>query len=186
MPSEPGNGYDWGVLRFFVKKQAGTFYIVLWPAALTCIPNIYIYIYQLGISIVIPVMFIIKPDCLTQLYDSRYMYIIYYIKNNYMFRHFTLDIFRSRNNKLSKQLYWSCVGCIQWGGKRWSGYENLHVLCRVGGVGTWGFCCCMLFYINLDIAYNSRTPMYPHRPSYTTHDISYPLHHLTPHCTQPT
>ena len=27
---------------------------------------------------------------LTQLYDGRDMYIIYYIKNNYMFRHFSL------------------------------------------------------------------------------------------------
>ena len=37
--------------------------------------------------------------CLTQLYDGRYMYRIYYIKNNYMFRHFTLAIFRLRNEK---------------------------------------------------------------------------------------
>jgi len=29
-----------------------------------------------------------KPECLTQLYDGRDMYRIYYIKNNYMFRHF--------------------------------------------------------------------------------------------------
>jgi len=43
--------------------------------------------------------------CLTQLYDGRDMYIIYYIKNNYMFRHFSLAIFRLRNEKLSKQLY---------------------------------------------------------------------------------
>ena len=37
--------------------------------------------------------------CLTQLYDGRDMYKIYYIKNNYMFRHFTLAIFRLRNEK---------------------------------------------------------------------------------------
>jgi len=37
--------------------------------------------------------------CLTQLYDGRDMYRIYYIKNNYMFRHFTLVIFRLRNEK---------------------------------------------------------------------------------------
>jgi len=56
--------------------------------------------------------------CLTQLYDSRDMCRIYYIKNNYMFRHFTLAIFRLRNEKnLSKQLYSAYVGCIQWGGK---------------------------------------------------------------------
>ena len=32
--------------------------------------------------------------CLTQLYDGRDMYIIYYIKNNYVFRPFSLAIFR--------------------------------------------------------------------------------------------
>jgi len=36
---------------------------------------------------------------LTQLYDGRDMYKIYYIKNNYMFRPFTLAIFRLRNEK---------------------------------------------------------------------------------------
>jgi len=36
--------------------------------------------------------------CLTQLYDGRDMYRIYYIKNN-MFRHFTMAIFRLRNEK---------------------------------------------------------------------------------------
>jgi len=56
------------------------------------------------IRFVIPVVFIIKLDysvctCLTQLYDGRDMYIIYYMKNNYMFRHFTLAIFRLRNEK---------------------------------------------------------------------------------------
>jgi len=75
--------------------------------------------------------------CLTQLYDGRDVYIIYYIKKNYMFRHFSLAIFRLINKKLSKQLYSTCVGCVQWGGKRWSGYEISHVLCRMGGVGTW-------------------------------------------------
>jgi len=48
------------------------------------------------------------------------MYRIYYIKNNYMFRHLTMAIFRLRNEKkkLSKQLYSTYVGCIQWGGER--------------------------------------------------------------------
>ena len=40
-----------------------------------------------------------------------------------MFRSFSLTIFRLINEKLSKQLHLTCVGCIQWGGKRWSGYE---------------------------------------------------------------
>jgi len=58
--------------------------------------------------------------CLTQLYAGSDMHRIYYIKNNYVFRHFTLAIFRLINEKLSKQLrvYWTFVGCIQWGGKR--------------------------------------------------------------------
>ena len=37
--------------------------------------------------------------CLTQLFDDRDMYRIYYIKNNYMFRHFTLAIVRLRNER---------------------------------------------------------------------------------------
>jgi len=49
---------------------------------------------------------------------------------------FSLAIFRLVHEKLSKQLHSTCVGCIQWGGKRWSGYEISHVLCRMGGVGT--------------------------------------------------
>ena len=47
-----------------------------------------------------------------------YIYIYkHYIGNNYMFRHFSLAIFRLINEKLSKQLYSTCVCCIQWGGK---------------------------------------------------------------------
>ena len=54
------------------------------------------------IRFVISVVFIIKLDwsvytCLTQLYDGIDMYRIYYIKNKYMFRNFTLAIFRLRN-----------------------------------------------------------------------------------------
>ena len=82
---------------------------------------------------------------LTQLYDGRDMYRIYYIKNNSMFRLFTLPIIRLRNEKTNKQLYSSCVGCVQWGGKRWGGCEISRVLYRMGGVGTWGFCYYMLF-----------------------------------------
>jgi len=80
--------------------------------------------YKGAIRFVIPVVFIIKLDwsvciCLTQLYAGRDMYRIYYTKNNYMFRHFTLAIFRLRNEKKpSKQLYSTYVGCIQWEGKR--------------------------------------------------------------------
>ena len=56
------------------------------------------------IRFVIPVVFINKlywSVCtgLTQIYDGRYMCRIYYIKNNYVFRHFILAIFRLRNKK---------------------------------------------------------------------------------------
>ena len=56
--------------------------------------------------------------CLTQLsgiYIYIYIYNIYYISNNYMFRHFSLGIFRLISEKFSKQLYLTCVYCIQWG-----------------------------------------------------------------------
>ena len=46
------------------------------------------------------------------LFDCRDVYRIYYVKNNYMFRHFTMAIFRLRNEKI-KQLYSTYVGCIQ-------------------------------------------------------------------------
>ena len=49
------------------------------------------------IRFIIPIVFLIKLDwnvciCLTQLYDGRDMYRIYYIKNNYMFWHFTRSV----------------------------------------------------------------------------------------------
>ena len=52
------------------------------------------------------------------LFYGRYMYRIYYIKNNYMFRHFTMAFLRLRDKKRSKQLYSINVGGIKWGGKR--------------------------------------------------------------------
>ena len=53
------------------------------------------------IGYVILAVFIVQLDwsvytCLIQLYDCREMYRIYYIKNSYMFLHFTLAIFRLR------------------------------------------------------------------------------------------
>jgi len=40
------------------------------------------------------------------------MYGIYYVKNNYMFRHVTMAIFRLRMKKLSKQMYSTYVDSI--------------------------------------------------------------------------
>jgi len=54
----------------------------------------------------------------TNLFDGRGIYIIYYMRYNYMFRHLTMTIFRLRNEKLSKQLYSTYVGSIQQGSKR--------------------------------------------------------------------
>ena len=45
-------------------------------------------------------------------FDGKDMYRICYIKNNYMFQHLTMAIFRLRMKKLSKQLYSNYVGCI--------------------------------------------------------------------------
>jgi len=66
-----------------------------------------------------------------------------------MFRPFSLAIFRLINEKLSKQLHSTCVGCIQWGGKRRSVYEISRVLCRLGGVGTWVLLFSKLIYLDL-------------------------------------
>ena len=40
---------------------------------------------------------------------------------------------------ICKQLHSTCVGCIQWGGQGWGGYEMSHVLCWKDGV-VHGFC----------------------------------------------
>jgi len=53
---------------------------------------------------------------LTQLYDGRDMYIIYYIKNNYMFRHFSLAIFRLINEKNLVSSYTRLV-CVVYSGE---------------------------------------------------------------------
>ena len=47
----------------------------------------------------------------TALFGGRYMFRIYYIKNNYMFRHLTLAIFSLRNGK---QNLVSCYTRLMW------------------------------------------------------------------------
>ena len=59
---------------------------------------------ELKIDSKLPLFALWQPDwsvytCLTQLYDGRDMYMIYYIKNSYMFQPFTLAIVRLRNEK---------------------------------------------------------------------------------------
>ena len=87
------------------------------------------------IRFVIPVVFIIKLDwsvctSLTQLYDGRDMYIIYYIKNKYMFRHFSLAIIRLINEKNLVSSYTRLVWVVYSGEVR-------------GEVGTRSDMCCV-------------------------------------------
>jgi len=83
--------------------------------------------------------------CLTQLYDGIDMYRVYYIKNNYMFRHFTLAIFRLRNEKNLVNSYTRLMWVVYSGGV---GGElgTRSRICYVGWV-FWlhGFCYYMLF-----------------------------------------
>ena len=69
--------------------------------------------------------------CLTQRCDGRDKYRIYYIKNNYMFRHFTLAIFRLINEKNVVSGY-TRLACNVYGGE-----VRSEMLCRMGNVGTW-------------------------------------------------
>jgi hypothetical protein len=62
------------------------------------------HVVELKIDSKLPLFALRQPNwsvytCLTQLYDGRDMYMIYYIKNSYVFRPFTLAIIRLRNEK---------------------------------------------------------------------------------------
>jgi len=114
------------------------------------IPNIYINNMQYKpIRFVIPVVFIIKLDwsvciCLTQLYDGRDMYRIYYIKNNYMFRHFTLAIFRFRNEKNLVSSYTRLMWVVYSGEVRGEVGTRSRMCCVGWVVWVHGFCYYML------------------------------------------
>jgi len=77
--------------------------------------------------------------------DGRDMYRIYYIKNNYMFRHFTLVIFRLRNEKNLVSSYTRLMWAVYSGEVRGE-VGTRSRMCYVGWV-VWvhGFCYCMLF-----------------------------------------
>ena len=84
-------------------------------------------------------MYIIKLDwsvctCLTQLYDGRYMFSIYYIKNNYMFRYFTLAIFRLRNEKKNLVSSYTRVMWVVYSGEV---RGEVGARSRMCDVGTW-------------------------------------------------
>jgi len=82
--------------------------------------------------------------CLTQLYDGRDMYRVDCIENNYMFRHFTLAIFRFRNEKNLVSSY-TRLACVVYSGEVRGEVGTRSCMCCVGWV-VWvqGFCCCML------------------------------------------
>ena len=88
---------------------------------------------------------IIKLDwsvytCLTQLYDGRDMYKIYYIKN-YMFRHFSLAILRLINEKKNLVSCYTRLVCVVYSGEVRGEVGTRSCMCCVGWV-VWvqGFC----------------------------------------------
>ena len=96
----------------------------------------------------------IKQDCsvctsLTQLYDARDTYRIYYIKNIYMFRHFTLAIFRSRDEKNLVSIFTRVKWLVYSGEVRGELGTRSSMCC--GGWEVWvqGFCYCMLLWVNI-------------------------------------
>ena len=58
--------------------------------------------------------------CLRQIYGGRDMYRIYYIKINYMFRHFTLAIFRLRNIKELSNSFTTVTELANYVNQTWS------------------------------------------------------------------
>ena len=83
--------------------------------------------------------------CLTQLYDGGDMYIVYYIKNNYMFRHLTLAIFRLINEKKNLVSSYTGLVWVVYSGEVRGEVGTRSGMCCVGWV-VWvqGFCYCML------------------------------------------
>jgi len=65
--------------------------------------------------------------CLTQLYGGTDMYNLLHKEQIHVSALF-IGHLQVVNEKLSKQLHLPCVGCIQWGGKMWSGNEISHVV----------------------------------------------------------
>jgi len=92
----------------------------------------------------------------TTLFDGRDMYRIYYIKNNYMFWHLTLAIFRLRNKKKNLVSSYTRLMGVVYSGEvrgevakrsrmcyvRWVVWVH-GVLLLYGWCGYMGFCYCM-------------------------------------------
>ena len=119
----------------------------------------YIYIYEQLHKVRHPRCVYNKLDwsvytCLTQLYDDRDVYIIYYIKNNYMFRHFIghLQVDKCKN-LVSSYTRLVCVVCS---GEVSGEVGTRSRTCCVGWVvRTHGFCYfCYSRLIQLDLWYH--------------------------------
>ena len=90
--------------------------------------------------------------CLTQLSGGDiyiYIYIIYYIDNNYMFRHFSLAIFSLNNQKnlVSSYIRLSCI--VYSGEVRGEVCTRSGVCCVEWVVWEQGCWNCMLFQVNI-------------------------------------
>ena len=85
--------------------------------------------------------------CLTQLYDGRDMYIIYYIKN-YKFRPFSLAIFRLINEENLVFSYTRLVWVVYSGEVRGEVGTRSGMFCVGWVVWVHGFCYYMLFWVN--------------------------------------
>jgi len=80
----------------------------------------------------------------TTLFDGRDMYRIYYIKN-YMFRHFTLAIFRLINEKKNLVSSYTRLMWVVYSGEVRGEVGTRSRMCYVGwAVWVQGFCCYML------------------------------------------
>ena len=76
---------------------------------------------------------------------------IYYTKNNYMFRHFTLAIFKLRNEKNLVSCYTGLMWVVYRGEVRGEVGTRSRMLCRMGGVGS-AIICYSRLILNLKMA----------------------------------
>jgi hypothetical protein len=80
----------------------------------------------------------------TTLFDGRDMYRIYYIKNNYVFRHLTMAIFRLRNEINLVSNYTGLMWVVYSGEVRGEVGTRSRMCCVGWAVWVQGFWYCML------------------------------------------
>jgi len=120
--------------------------------------------------------------CNTTLFDGRDMYGICYIKNNYMFRHFTLVIFRLRNEKNLVSSYTRLMWVVYSGEVRGE-VGTRSGMCYVGWAvwvcgGSAVICCLPCFFISQPedghcqvpkhVGFFFFSPRWPHMSSWTS------------------